>query len=210
MISIDPPALAPETIGALNQANRVLDDLADLIPDSFGDDLRCALAMTFSSIAYEHAQSILFLSSHRGFFGSAMALFRPLLETIIRGEWLYFCASDENCIEFANDQLHLDSNPFKRMSVDLDTKFGVPRFDTYKPFFSKMCDYTHTGHDAVSRRSYPYSEPSPDYIEAQIRSLLDQSCLALVMHFEMICDAIGDQDAFEKLSKLFESIKLEQ
>ena len=207
---IDPPALDPETLAALNQANRILHETADLIPDSFGNDLRSALAMTFSSIAYEHAQSILLLSFHRGSFGSALALFRPLLETMIRGEWLYFCASDEDCNRFANDQLHLDSNPFKRMAIELDTKRGVSIFDPYKPFFSKMCDYTHTGHDAVSRRSYPYSEPSPEHIEFQIRSLLSQSCLTLVMHLEVICDAIGDQDRFERLAQLFESIQVQQ
>lgn len=208
MQSIEAPPLELTTIKSLLEANRVLDELVDVVPDSFGIDLRADLGMVFSSVAYEHVQSIVFLSQHRACFGSAMALFRVLLETIIRGEWLYFCATDQERLSFAQKSLQLDSNPFKRMAAQLDEKHGLMRFADYEPFYAQMCDYAHTGHDAICRRTYGYGALLPKSTEPQIRALLSQSCLALVIHFEVLCDALGDQHRFDQLALIAASINL--
>ncbi len=207
MLMIDPPPFLPTTVAAITQMRRVLDVVAEVVTDPEGDDLRAALMTAFSSVAYEHAESILLLSRHRGCFSTGMALFRPLIETIIRGEWLYLCAGDEIRTKFASKEWRFESSPFKTMGPDLDAFTGKPRFASYQPFYSQMCDYTHTGHDAVARRSHR----ADDLVrilaaEAQIRALLFQSSAALVEHHEVLCDLSGDIERVEKLRKMHSEI----
>lgn len=210
MLSIDPPSLEEATVKAIKQAHTILDRLADVIPNNFGEDERAELVMLFSSVAYEHFQAITMLSSHRALFGSAMALFRPLLETIIRGEWLYFCVDESTRTAFRNQKLTLDSSPFKKMAPDLDRRSGAEWLGSYAPYYGKMCDYTHTGRDAVVRRNFTFDPESVKPLESQIRALLSQSAMAVVLHFQTLCDAIGDQGKFDALKEIFTSIEVEE
>ena len=218
MVPVPPPSYSAKTVRYIEQAKHVFIQIASLAPDSAGFDERAALVMAFGSMAMEHFRSIVMLVESRVALGSALALFRPLLDAIIRGEWLYFCASDLERRSFLERKLQLDSSPFRTnkpgkqdMARELDVRLGLTnRFELYAPFYSQMCDYTHTGHEAVARRISSDGGIEPSYPESQIRSLLSHASMAVVLHYEILCDALGEQERLDALVQLFAQIEPER
>jgi hypothetical protein len=176
---------APDTIASIENAQYVFEEIVKRTPDGLGDDGRSTLLMAFGSVAMEHFRSIVMMCRSGVATGSALALFRPLLDSIIRGEWLYFCADDDQIDRFMRNEFALHSVGFAAMATAVDEKsrFG-PRLGSFIPFYAKLCDYTHTGHDAVVQRFAKNGSIEPTYPESRIRALVSQSSMALVLHYE--------------------------
>jgi hypothetical protein len=197
----------PETNAAIEHAQYVFEEIVKRTPDGLDDDDRSSLLMAFGSVAMEHYRSIVMMCRSGVATGSALALFRPLLDSIVRGEWLYFCADEDQINRFMRNDFNLHSIGFSDMAraVDEKSSSGI-RFGLFVPHYAKLCDYTHTGHDAVVHRIAKDGGIEPTYPESRIRALVSQSSIALVLHYEVVYSAKGDQSNFDALAELFDSI----
>lgn len=94
---------------------------AELVPlsnlPSLGE--RQLLLADFRAQALDHLRSIFVLCAE-GLFGSAFALFRPLVETMVRGEWFAFCAEDAYCRAFMVGKYDRGCISFREMTRSLD------------------------------------------------------------------------------------------
>lgn len=199
---------AADTIASIEHAQYVFEEIVRRTPDSLGDDERSALLMAFGSLAMEHFRSIVMLCRSGVATGSALALFRPLLEAIIRGEWLYFCADDDQMNRFMRNNFSLHSIGFAAMARAVDEKKGFgTRLSLFVPYHAQLSDYTHSGHDAVAQRIANDGGVEPTYPESRIRALVAQSSMALVLHYQIVCEAKGYQSNFDSLAELFASIQ---
>lgn len=208
MVPTEAPSLTHKTEMAIEEAERAFLGVIERTPDGFGLDDKSALLMAFSSIAMEHFRAIIVLCKSKAAIGSALALFRPLMDTLVRGEWLYFCANDNQRERFMKREFRLDSIGFKNMASEVDEKHAYgPRFEPFANYYGEMSDYTHSGHDAVAHRIGSDGGVEPTYAESRIRALLYQSTIAVITHYQILTSAIGDQAHFEALTDLFNGLK---
>lgn len=216
MIQVPIPVPPREVLSALERADRTFLEVIQLAPDTMGSDERALLAMAFTSVALEHYRSIIALCKSSVGIGSALALFRCLTDTIARGEWLYFCATDIERESFMKHELKLDSSPFrnkrppqKSMADAVDQQLGfVVRLGLYGQFYSQMSDYAHTGHDAVSQRvNAQQMSIEARYPPAQVVALLTQASQVTVLHLEVMCAAVGEDERVRALTQLFQTLK---
>jgi hypothetical protein len=198
----------PTTAAAIDHAQHVFEEIIKLTPDSLGSDARSTLLMAFGSLAMEHFRSIIMLCRSGVATGSALALFRPLVEAVVRGEWLYFCASEEQMNLFMKNEFSLHKIGFAAMANAVDEKVGLgARLALYLPDYAKLCDYTHAGHDAVVQRLANDGGIEPTYPESRVRALVSLSSQVLVQHYEIVCNDKGHQASVKVLVKLFDTIQ---
>jgi hypothetical protein len=130
----------PATVEAIDHAQHVFEEIIKLTPDGLGGDDRSTLLMAFGSLAMEHFRSIVMLCRSGVATGSALALFRPLVEAVVRGEWLYFCASEEQMTRFMKKELSLHKIGFAAMANAVDDKVGLgARVALYLPDYMRSC-----------------------------------------------------------------------
>jgi hypothetical protein len=135
-------------------------------------------------IALEHhgAIALLVKESHKG---SAAALVRPLFESVLRGSWLYECATDEQAESFLNDKIpdlgaivkDLETKPFfKEMKIA----------NLKKRIWGGLCSYTHSGGLHVTRR-VSSSEVTQNYSDEEIVEMLMLSNMIALMGSYELC-----------------------
>ncbi len=93
MVVYTPAPYEQKTIAVLALANKSFDEIVQTLPNEWSDDGRTAAFCALQSIGVEHLRAILMLCESGEAIGSAMALFRPMADAIVRAEWLYLCAS---------------------------------------------------------------------------------------------------------------------
>jgi hypothetical protein len=201
MNSFSPPPHDPAMTAALKRAHETLDAIAKYSPtDVSGDDRPFALAM-FTSIACEHFLAILILSQSGRTPGTVLTLFRPLAETIFRGQWLMVCATDLEVSDFlSNPDFHFKG--FKQLVDDIDQNQQLHGFyDNFKAAYSVMCDYTHSGHLHATQR-FSTQGIGPAYpLEMQVGSVTEAEKMLLV-HCIFFCRALGEHEGANALTKL--------
>lgn len=137
---------------ALREAERALVLVADnfvrfTIP-GLGDSKRLQHAAGCLHLVLEHAQAIVVLTQDK-FFGSALALQRPLHETFWRGLWLRYAATDDQMDDAGRDKF-----PGKREIIDGLDKAFERRGSSYMTggFWKHLCSYTHGGFQQIGAR----------------------------------------------------------
>ena len=126
----------------------VADRLNGLEIPALPRDRRVQLAADSQHLAIEHGQAIVTLID-RAFYGSALALLRPMLEAHIRGIWRRARATDNEVAAAAEDC-------FPRLERMIE---GVePLQDLKQKFWSYLSSYTHGGTHQIGARLSP-SEP---------------------------------------------------
>lgn len=110
------------------------------------------------SIALEHQFSILKLISMQSDTGvqtntaSAFALIRPLLDTVYRAFWGYFCASPAQFQKVLDDHKHAYP-PFDEIGRQLKTTHAFGQFFlSHSHAWSPLSSYTHSGMQQIARR----------------------------------------------------------
>ena len=160
--------------------------------------------MSFNSVVMEHFRAICILCRSQMAIGSAFALFRPLVDAIIRGEWLYLCATPEQMESFMKRDFNLGSLGFPAMAKAVDNKTGLEGYMArFNDFYREMSDYTHTGHDAVVHRLAKDGGIEPTYPERKIRRLVTQAARITLLHFVVVSRAMGDAASESRLCEVF-------
>ncbi len=114
-------------------------------------DERSMIAVGCFDVAIEHQAAIALLGS-AALYGSAFALLRVLAESLVRGMWLRFCATEAELAAFKKGKLDKKfATLIAEVEAAIDTPNGVlSAFKTSA--WSALNGFTHTGFHQVSRR----------------------------------------------------------
>ncbi|MBB5329806.1 DUF6988 family protein [Tunturiibacter gelidoferens] len=200
-ISVEPYEIQTQLV--IDRAENVFRQIVERTPEGLGAADKETLLMTFNSVVIEHFRAICILCRSQMAIGSAFALFRPLVDAALRGEWLYLCASPEQMERFMMRSFDLGSIKFSTMAGDVDRAAGIGRrMEDFTGVYRQMCDFTHTGHDAVVRRLAPDGGIEPTYPEEKIRLLVTQAASVALLHFIVVCKATAHDDVVPRLMEL--------
>ncbi|MBW5287229.1 DUF6988 family protein [Burkholderia gladioli] len=114
-------------------------------------DERSQLVIGCLDVTLEHQAAIVLLHSSQ-LHGSMLALMRVLSESLVRGLWLNFCATDSELSTFKQGRLNKTFGTLiKEYENAVGTQDGV--LSSFKlSAWTQMNDFTHTGFLQVSRR----------------------------------------------------------
>lgn len=167
-------------------------------------DERSLMAIGCFDIALEHQASFAILHSYKH-YGSALALLRPLAESLVRGLWLLQCATEKDLNIFQEDN---DDRAFgfAKLIRDIETNIQTPSgvLSAFKTAsWSTLCSFTHTGFRQVSRRHSP-GKAGENYSEAELAKTLGVAAALGLMAGGLIIYMSGKhellQSFFERMS----------
>lgn len=167
-------------------------------------DERSLMAIGCFDIALEHQASFAILHSYKH-YGSALALLRPLAESLVRGLWLLQCATEKDLNIFQEDN---DDRAFgfAKLIRDIETNIQTPSgvLSAFKTAsWSTLCSFTHTGFRQVSRRHSP-GKVGENYSEAELAKTLGVAAALGLMAGGLIIYMSGKhellQSFFERMS----------
>jgi hypothetical protein len=167
--------------------------LCELQPNrAYPSDHKTVWLLGSVEIALEHHQSI-WLLIERKLTGSAFALLRPLIDTVLRAHWINAVATEQQ-IEQASD----DKDVFPKMSDMRDAviqAYNADRF--FRPLLSEwaaMCSYTHSGAQQIARR-FTNGDVKPSYTDGEIAEVLYAATFALLLLMRTFFMSVGNQQA---------------
>lgn len=114
--------------------------------------LRNRLASPCFIVVQEHHQAIVLLLAQRHpFHASAFALVRPVYESLVRGVWLWQCASEAELQAFSKGD-RPPSTPTMLKAVEKTPSYAGGQLSAvYSRSWETMCAYTHTGAQQIQR-----------------------------------------------------------
>ncbi|MGH8617558.1 MAG: DUF6988 family protein [Burkholderiales bacterium] len=155
-------------------------------------DERSQIAVGCLDVTLEHQGAIAVLHS-AGLSGSMLALLRILAESLVRGLWIYECASPDELANFKKGKL---GKSFDSLIKEYETTIGTPNgvLSGFKlSAWKQMNDFTHTGFLQVSRRHAP-GRVGPNYPTTDLSKALGVAgALGLVAAGQLIAIA-GRED----------------
>lgn len=138
---------------------------------SFSTDDRTLLAVGCFDIAIEY-QAAIALLSEASLYGAAFALLRVLAESLVRGLWLYGCATDAELDKFKRGKL---DKSFVKLIEEYEVKIETPS-GVLSKFKASAWDalngFTHTGFHQVSRR-HSSGQVQGNYPDQEVAQALD-------------------------------------
>ena len=138
---------------ALQEAERALVFVANSLNDftipHLGDSKRLQLAAGCLHLVLEHAQSIVVLTQDKC-FGSALALRRSLHETLWRGLWLRYAATDAQVDDTDHGRFPLQHDVIQGLNRAFKEQ-GRPPY-TEGDFWRLLCRHAYGGHPDVGAR----------------------------------------------------------
>lgn len=169
---------------------------------------RAVIVAACQDVALEHHKSIV-LTTREQFHGSAFALIRLQFEAYVRGQWLRYCASDDELVTF-KERDKLDKT-FGELIGDVE---GHEAFEEgvlssiKRESWCAMNSFTHTGRLQVVRR-LSATEIGSNYPEEEIVGTLDfADSMALLAALAILNVATGEEVDREALAnQLLERMK---
>jgi hypothetical protein len=158
---------------------------------AYPDDERHTWVEGSLAVAIEHHEAISLLID-RQLTGSAFALVRSMVDTVVRAHWINLVASDEQVGQARGD----DKNAFpfmSKMSEAVDKVYGENEF--FKQFTSAwdaMCSYTHSGSRQIALR-FTGTNVQPRYPEGAKVEVLFHTNVALLFLAGMFFVSTGHQ-----------------
>lgn len=163
---------------AMAEANEIANALHGLRLQS---DPRNRVALACFAVAQQHHSAMLLLLANKPpIQATAFALLRPLLEAVLRGQWISHCATDAQVQNFAmGDQRQVD---MASVIQALGKKLDDPKVYEvlYKKTWPVVSAYSHTFEHQV-QHWLVVEDVAPQYDEEQIAWLLKNasSCMKL-------------------------------
>jgi hypothetical protein len=144
-------------------------------------DLRTLIVIGFIDQMIEHHRAMLLLVRN-GKVGSAFAMARSIVESMFRGLWINFCATNAEIEEFERkDELPLNMS---QMAHAIDEKYRAQGFfeNFRKRSWASLCSYTHTGLFQLGRR-FTGENLEPAYSDEEIREAITSvtTCILLLV-----------------------------
>ena len=185
----------------IEQSEDLIRWLGELIEGlSVPPDDRAVIVAACEDVALEHHKSIV-LTIKKQFYGSAFALVRIEFEAYVRGQWLRYCASDDQLATLKErDKL---GKTFDELIGDLEGEeaFNVGVLSQIKrESWGAMNSFTHTGLLQVIRRISPTGLGS-NYPEEEIVGTLNiADSIALWATLAIVSVTTGDDADKEELA----------
>lgn len=158
---------------------------------SFTTDDRTLLAVGCFDVAIEY-QAAIALLSEASLYGAAFALLRVLAESLVRGLWLYGCATDVELDKFKRGKI---DKSFVKLIEEYEANIQTP-LGVLSKFKASTWDalngFTHTGFHQVSRR-HSSGQVQGNYSDQEVTHALDVAgALGLIAAGQLI--AMSDQE----------------
>jgi hypothetical protein len=161
------------------------------------------LFAAFISMMMSHHEAILTLLKHERLVGSAFTLFRPLVETVYRGLFTGFLATEEEI-----NKIKRGGEPYgewNKLAAKLDEAFDFDGlFAQYGGLTWKaLCGYTHTGLEQLNSRIQPDGKVQARYELDEINQLINSSTAATVLAAIPFLEAVKKTGASEAVNNLY-------
>ncbi len=197
--------MEPETAEHLNKVEEVIEQVKHLLArHGYPDNLRTVIVIGFISQMVEHHEAMLLLIRN-GKIGSAFTLARSIVESMYRGMWVNYCATNAQLQEFEqNDDVPLTMTAMARA---IDEQYHAEGFfeRLKNRSWSTLCSYTHTGLLQLGRR-FTGHNVQPDYGDGEILEVtttVTTCILLLVGKFLAVQDQADECREAERLIETF-------
>lgn len=176
------PSMTKETLEHLNRVEKVIGEAKRLLSrHCYPDTLRTVILAGCLDQMIEHHEAMLLLMRN-GKVGSAFALARSIVESMYRGLWLNFCATDAQIEQFERkDELPLT---MAEMADAIDEKYRAEGFfaDLKKRTWPALNSYTHSGMLQLGRR-FTGNKVEPSYKDHEIAAVTTTitTCILLLV-----------------------------
>jgi hypothetical protein len=134
-------------------------------------------------------------------FGSAFALVRPLVETMLRTLWINALATPSQIEGASQDK---DIFPaMSRMLGEIDQTYATGGlFQTFKGSnWEAMCSYAHSGARQIARR-FTNGEVKPSYRDGAILEVLNVTNTAVILLTIAFFKSMGCQCETDEIQKM--------
>jgi hypothetical protein len=157
---------------------------------AYPDDTKSVWVAGSIGVALEHHEAISLLIE-RKLTGSAFALVRPLVDTVVRAHWINAVACDEQVKRAAQDKNVFPS--MKDMSMAVGRAYGADElFERFTSQWGAMCSYTHSGARQIAHR-FTGTDVKSSYTEAAIVQVLNLTNMAVLLLAGMFFMSKGHQ-----------------
>lgn len=164
----------------------------------FSTSDRARLSAALLDQVNEHHKAFRLLLNN-GLCGSSLALVRVIFETMIRGVWIYRCASDKEVERFKVDKIKSLNELIAEIELFNEIKDGGLSL-LKSNIYSQLCSYTHGGYLQAVRR-ISLDEISPAYSEEEMLEALRLVDFCLVFSTIEIFALANRQDLSECYAK---------
>jgi hypothetical protein len=174
--------MTQETVEHLSEIETVIGEAKRLLSrHGYPDTLRTVILAGCLDQMIEHHEAMLLLIRN-GKVGSAFALARSIVESMYRGLWLNFCATDAQIEQFERkDELPLT---MAEMADAIDEKYRAEGFfaDLKKRTWPALNSYTHSGMLQLGRR-FTGHKVEPSYKDGEIAAVTTTvtTCILLLV-----------------------------
>jgi hypothetical protein len=203
MVVYTPPPYEQKTIVVLALANKSFDEIVHTLPNEWTEDGRTGAFCALQSIGVEHLRAIILLCESGLAIGSAMALFRPMADAIVRAEWLYFCADVSILEQFWKNEFRFPGRDYKfeTLASAVDKEFGgTDRLSIYGKYYNNFSDWTHGGYNATALRISKTGNIEPSYTDRHIRLLLSHAVAFVQMHVRQMAEIFKYNVEFSEIA----------
>lgn len=160
---------------------------------------RDPILMAYWSILFDYDKGILGLLSVR-FCGSAFALLRPVVETLVRAH-VMARGSDEDVLKIREDKYFVN---FKTVGQEIDHAFQCGTlFQKLLMARDALHGYTHSGIHQVASR-FDGLDLTPNYSEGAIVEVIHTVTSAVFLATILITKHFGLEDEWKAASQMFE------
>ncbi len=192
----------------IDSARRLGEQLEDLVVrrGQCPDETRNVLIIGYWALIFDYHKGILALLSN-DFCGSAFALLRPLVESLVRSYLVVIC-SEEDLHRIIEDDYRVN---FATVGPQIDTSFGTGKL--FENFLSQartsLHSYTHSGLSQLSRRFEGHAlaagnfDLKPHYEADEIIELIRCSTSGVWMVTNLVTKRLNSKDESEKAEELF-------
>ena len=184
-----------------NQGAEIRSKLRELLlRPEYPVDTKTTLLTAYVDIALEHHEAISLLIKTK-LFGSAFAVVRPLVETMLRALWINALANPNQIEKASRDKLKFPC--MSQMLAEIDQTYGTDAFfQSFKGSnWAAMCSYAHSGASQIARR-FTNGEVKPSYSDGEILEVLNVTNTAVILLTIAFFKSMGCQREADEIQKM--------
>jgi hypothetical protein len=193
--------MQPKTTAHLEQVEKIVDEAHKILSKhAYPDNTRTVLVAGFLATMIELHGAMLRLIRD-GKVGAAFALARSIVESMYRGMYMNFVATDPEVQQFeATDEFPIK---MRAMAQALDKAYHAGDFfeDLYNRGWAALCSYTHSGMLQLGRR-FTGHNLQPNYTDEEIYAVtttVTTCVLLLACKFLAVQNQVNDSKTVEAL-----------
>jgi len=179
-----------------------------VLRQEYPSDTKSLLLAAYVDIALEHHEAI-WLLTERKLNGSALAMVRPVFDTMYRALWINRVATDQQIERAIDDKVGFDID--KILDQIKEGYFSGRPADEVELFsnilqvlreaWGPMCSFAHSGALPIRRR-FTGNELKPNYDDAAVVEALNLVTLALLLLLHMFFVSMNCQKEDEETQRL--------